>query len=149
MRLIAFRGKINTPVSGNAELQSLRILAAFASWLGREGVKPVSRDANRYTFRAGYGARFAYTNFDFIRSITSGEISISQAGNQHFIVYRIYFDELALVSFGACAIIGIMTRGAYLMVLLVGWLCVFFIIAFVTIIRFRRFLLSCLKQANA
>lgn len=146
MRFLAIRGTVNTPVSGNAELQSLRILATLASWLEREGVTPISRDANRYTFRAGY-ARLSYHR-DFILAITSGEINISQAGNQQVIVYRIYFDELALVIFGMCAVFGVLTLGSILKTLFIISLCIFLISASITTIRFHISLLSCLKQAS-
>jgi hypothetical protein len=150
MPFMAYRSTISTPISGNAELQSLRILETIEQQLEMEYARSVSRSPDRYSFRGGFaGFRHDSTLIPFMHMVTCGEISISQAGNQHLIVYRIYFDELALVIFGVCAVFGILTLGSILKMLLIISLCIFLTIALITIIRFQRFLLSCLKQANA
>jgi hypothetical protein len=150
MRLVAFRGTVSTPVSGNAELQSLRILAAITQSLEMEGARSISHSPNRYIFKGGFRERtIDSTLVPFIKMVSSGEINVSQTINQQVIAYRIYFDELALVIFGLSAFFTIVSFGALFLPLLIAGLGFFLLIAVITIIRFRRFLFSCIAQANA
>jgi hypothetical protein len=149
MRNIAFRGSIRIPVSGNGELQAQRILAIIAQRLEMEGAILVSRRLNRYSFKAGFRSRpYDSSLVSFIKMMTSGEISISQTGSRQSFVYRICFDELAFVLLGVCAVFGILTLGSALKTQLIFSLAFFLIIAFITMLRFHRFLLSCLKEAG-